>query len=117
MKELYNKNRCRTGLKMDGLTYDDRSQAVILNKGVPIVSKVNNEEMGIYNNQRFKVIKFDSWTITIGDDSKQTKKIMHSDFQKYFLVAYATTIHCNQGASIGEPYTIHEWERLDQRLT
>ncbi len=31
------------GLKLDGLIYDDRSQAVILNIGVPIISKVNNE--------------------------------------------------------------------------
>jgi hypothetical protein len=30
------------GLKLDGLSYDDRSQAVILNKGVPIISKVND---------------------------------------------------------------------------
>jgi hypothetical protein len=54
MKELYKKNNHRTGLKLDGLTYDDRSQAVILNKGMPIISKVNNEGIGIFNNQRFK---------------------------------------------------------------
>jgi hypothetical protein len=35
MKELYNKKH-RKGLKLDGLVYDDRSQAVILNKGMPI---------------------------------------------------------------------------------
>jgi ATP-dependent exoDNAse (exonuclease V) alpha subunit len=38
------------------------------------------------------------------------------DFQKFFLVAYATTTHSAQGMSIGEPYTIHEWDRMDQRL-
>jgi hypothetical protein len=57
MKELYKKNKCRTELKMDALPYDDRSQAVILNKGVPIISKVNNEDIGIFNNQRFKIKK------------------------------------------------------------
>ena len=45
------------GLKLDGLVYDDRSQAVILNKGMPIISKVNNEDIGIFNNQRFKIKK------------------------------------------------------------
>ncbi len=56
MKELYNKKH-RKGLKLDGLVYDDRSQAVILNKGMPIISKVNNEDIGIFNDQRFKIKK------------------------------------------------------------
>ena len=43
-------------------------------------------------------------------------KIRFNDFQKYFLVAYATTIHSAQGLSIGKNYTIHEWNRLDERL-
>ncbi len=44
------------------------------------------------------------------------KDINHNEFQKYFSVAYATTIHSSQGMSINEPYWIHEWDRLDQRL-
>jgi len=54
MKELYNKKGRRRGLKLEGLSYDDRSQAVILYKETPIISKVNNEEIGIFNNQRYK---------------------------------------------------------------
>jgi hypothetical protein len=45
MKELYKKKDYHR-LKLDGLVYDDRSQAVILNIGVPIISKVNNEDIG-----------------------------------------------------------------------
>jgi hypothetical protein len=101
---------------LDGLVNDDCSQTVILNKGMPIISKVNNEDIGIVNNQRFKIVKYDTFTITIEDDFKKLIKINIPDFQKYFLVGYATTIHCNQGASIGEPYTIHEWERLTKGL-
>jgi ATP-dependent exoDNAse (exonuclease V) alpha subunit len=88
----------------------------MLYRGVPIISKVNNEELGVFNNQRYKITKLDSFTITFEDDLKHEFKVNVNDFQKFFLVAYATTIHCNQGASIGEPYTIHEWDRLDQRL-
>ena len=115
MKEMYNKYY-RKGLKLDGLTYDDRSQAVILNKGVPIISKVNNEDIGIFNNQRFKIVKIGTFTITFEDDFKKLLKVNITDFQKYFLVGYATTTHSAQGMSIGEPYTIHEWDRMDQRL-
>jgi len=115
MKELY-KKKYRKGLEIEGLSYDDRSQAVILNKGVPIISKVNNEDIGIFNNQRFKIVKYDAFTITIKDDFENLIKINIPDFQKFFLVAYATTTHSAQGMSIGKPYTIHEWDRMDQRL-
>ena len=84
--------------------------------GVPIISKVNNEELGVFNNQRYKITKIDSFTITFKDDLKHKFKVSVNDFQKFFLVAYATTTHSAQGMSIGEPYTIHEWDRMDQRL-
>jgi ATP-dependent exoDNAse (exonuclease V) alpha subunit len=115
MKELYKKKH-RKGLELEGLSYDDRSQAVMLYRGVPIISKVNNEELGVFNNQRYKITKLDSFTITFEDDLKHEFKVSVKDFQKFFLVAYATTTHSAQGMSIGEPYTIHEWDRMDQRL-
>jgi DNA replication protein DnaC len=116
MHQLHVKNRYRTGLKLDALTYDERSQDVILDKGVPIISKVNNEEMGLINNQRFKIIKLDVFNITIEDDIGNKKDININDFQKFFLPGYATTTHSSQGLSIGEPYTIHEFGKMDQRL-
>jgi ATP-dependent exoDNAse (exonuclease V) alpha subunit len=72
--------------------------------------------MGFINNQRFKIIKLGVFTITIEDDKGNKREINHNDFQKYFMVAFASTIHSAQGASIDENYTIHEWDRLDQRL-
>jgi hypothetical protein len=110
------KNKYRTGLKLDALTYDERSQDVILDKGVPIISKINNEEMGLINNQRFKIIKLDVFNITIEDDIGNKKDININDFQKFFLPGYATTTHSSQGLSISEPYNIHEFDRMDQRL-
>ena len=83
---------------------------------IPIISKVNNEDIGIFNNQRFKIKKIDTFYITIEDDFKNLIKINISDFQKFFLPGYATTTHSAQGMSIGKPYTIHEWDRMDQRL-
>ncbi len=68
MKELYKKKDYH-GLKLNGLDYDNRSQAVILDKGVPIISKVNNEDIGIFNNQRFEIVKIDTFTITIEDEN------------------------------------------------
>jgi len=116
MKEVYNKKGRRRGLKLDALPYDDRSQAVILYTETPIISKVNNDDLGLINNQRYKIKKIDTCRITIQDDLNNEIKINVNEFQKFFLVAYGCTIHSAQGMSIGEPYTIHEWHRLDQRL-
>jgi hypothetical protein len=74
MQEVYKNNSCRTGLKLDGLSYDERSQDVILNKKMPIISKVINKDIGIFNNQRFKIIKIGTFTITIEDDLKKLFK-------------------------------------------
>ena len=65
MKEVYNRKGRRRGLKLDALSYDDRSQAVILYKETPIILKVNNEDIGLINNQRYKITKIDTFTITI----------------------------------------------------
>ena len=72
--------------------------------------------MNLINNQRFIIDKIGPLQMTIQDDLGNTRDICNNDCQKYFLVAYATTIHSAQGLSIGEYYTIHEWDRLDERL-
>jgi hypothetical protein len=84
MHQLHMKNRYRTGLKLDALTCDERSQDVILDKGVPIISKVNNEELGLIDNQRFKIYKLGVFTITIEDDIGNKKEININEFQSSF---------------------------------
>jgi hypothetical protein len=81
-----------------------------------IVNKIENDNMLKYNNQRYKITNIDTFRITIQDDFKKLYEIGIPDFQKFFLPGYATTTHSAQGMSIGEPYTIHEWDRMDQRL-
>ena len=83
---------------------------------MPIICRVNNEEMKLINNQRFKIIKLGVFTITMEDDQGNKRKINHNEFQKYFLVGYGCTVHSAQVGPIGEPYTIHDWDRMDQRL-
>jgi len=89
---------------------------MILNSGMPIIAKINKQNLEIFNNQRFTIKKIDTFNITIEDDFKNLIKINIQDFQKFFLPGYGCTVHSAQGMSIGEPYTIHEWDRMDQRL-
>jgi ATP-dependent exoDNAse (exonuclease V) alpha subunit len=72
--------------------------------------------MNLINNQRFVIKKIGPLQMTIQDDSGNKRDIYNNEFQNFLLVAYATTIHSAQGLSIGENYTIHEWNRLDERL-
>ena len=73
---------------------------------MPVISKLNSKEIGIVNNERFEITNISKVEIIIDNDK----------FQKLFRVAYCTTIHSVQGMSIGESYTLHEWEKYDQRL-
>ena len=42
-------------------------------------------------------------------------KLVFSDFQ-HFYVAFCITIHKSQGSTFDEPFTIHEFDKLDRRL-
>jgi ATP-dependent exoDNAse (exonuclease V) alpha subunit len=91
---------------------------VRLNVGLPIISKINCEEMDIVNNERFEITEISKTYNTITMKSEQGKiiKIKFNDFQKYFRCAFCTTVHSSQGLSIGEKYTLHEWNKYDVHL-
>ena len=42
-------------------------------------------------------------------------KIKHEEF-KFFELAYCITVHCSQGDTIKEPYSIYEWQRFNKKL-
>jgi ATP-dependent exoDNAse (exonuclease V) alpha subunit len=117
MKQVWDK-RGRKGLLLPALPYDIQSQDVRLNVGVPVISKINCEELGIVNNECFEIIEISQTYSKITMKSEQEKiiKIRFNDFQKYFRCGYCTTIHSCQGLSIGEKYTLHEWDRYDKHL-
>ncbi len=81
IKKLYKKKDYH-GLKLDGLVHDDRSHAVILNNGMPIILKVNNnEDIAIFNNQRYKIIRIGTFTIPVKEFKKELKINIPVNFQ------------------------------------
>ena len=108
LKEKSNKEK---KIIIEKLSYDDNSQKVRLFPRVPIIAKISNEDMNIVNNQMFTVHH-----VTNESYDKNLILIPIHEFQRMFYVAYAITIHKCQGETYNEPYTIHEWERLDRRL-
>jgi ATP-dependent exoDNAse (exonuclease V) alpha subunit len=101
---------------MKKLSYDPNSQDVTLFPRVPIIAKISDKEKNIANNQMFTIKKITDESIYIKDEDKNEILIPIHDFQRMFYVAYAITIHKCQGETYDEPYTIHEWERLNKRL-
>jgi ATP-dependent exoDNAse (exonuclease V) alpha subunit len=107
---------------LEKITIDKDSQDVRLLAGTPIISRVNKEEMDIYNNEVFiiKEIQHSKSNILIvdEDDSSRILNIPFNMFQQLFYVAYCITIHKSQGVTYDFPYSIHEWDHpnFDFRL-
>ena len=57
----------------------------MLYRGVPIISNGNNEDIGIFNKQRYEIIKIGTFTITIEDELKHEIQINLNDCQNSFL--------------------------------
>jgi hypothetical protein len=99
------------------LSYDDNSQDVRLLSGMPIIARKNCKELNIANNETFtiKEIRPKSNIIVIQDDNKKMQ-VKFDDFQKLFYVAYCITVYKSQGCTFNDPYTIHEFNRYDERM-
>ena len=111
-----NKNR-KTPLTFKKLDYDPNSQDVELLSGTPIIARKNSKELNIANNETFtiKEIRHSKQILLIEEDGR-TMEIKFSDFQRMFYVAYCITVYKSQGCTFDHPYTIHEWNRYDERM-
>jgi ATP-dependent exoDNAse (exonuclease V) alpha subunit len=142
MDALYKKAKTGNYISLKKLEHDDNSQDVILLAKTPLIAKVNNKSLKLINNERYTIKKVAKNTRElIVENSRQVAKrddegvlltdqdgniIMHTitktltikadEFQNLFRVGYAFTIHSAQGMSIDQPYTIHEFDRMDQKL-
>jgi ATP-dependent exoDNAse (exonuclease V) alpha subunit len=83
---------------------------------MPIMAYKTNNKMNIVNNERFVIDTVIDGVIYYSNDMKKNLQIKVADFQSFFYIAYATTIHKSQACTFNFSYTIHEWEKLDTRL-
>jgi ATP-dependent exoDNAse (exonuclease V) alpha subunit len=109
-------------LELEERAIDKDSQDVRLLAGTPIISRVNKEDMDIYNDEVFSIKKVQhsksNILIVDEDDSSRILNIPFNLFQQLFYVAYCITIHKSQGVTYDFPYSIHEWDHpnFDNRL-
>jgi ATP-dependent exoDNAse (exonuclease V) alpha subunit len=106
-------------LELDGLEYSDNSQDVKLTAGTPLIARVNNKAMDIFNNEMWMITKINkkSETITIKEeDGDKTMDIPNNLVQKLFNPGWCITCHKSQGSTYDHLYTVHEFDKMDERL-
>jgi ATP-dependent exoDNAse (exonuclease V) alpha subunit len=111
------KRKKAKALELPGLSYDQNSQDVRLCAGMPVISRKNNKELNIFNNETFtiKQIRQKEDVIIVEDEGKE-QSVPIPIFTKMFNVAFCITTHKSQGQTFDHNYQIHEWHMMDARL-
>ena len=96
-----------------------KTQSGFIYVGCPIISYKNNKKYDIYNNQTFDITRIDKKkkTFYIMIEGKE-EEFKVSEFSNQFLLAFCITIHCSQGQTYSEKYTIYDWNhpRFNKKL-
>lgn len=96
--------------------FDPNSQEITVFPNLPIISKINDKKIDIVNNEQFIVEKISKLGTIIVKNELKTIELNEKDFAHIFYPAYCITIYASQGQTFKEPYTIHQFDRLDKRL-
>ena len=101
------------------LDFDENSQDIHLFKDLPVISRNNIKKLQIINNAQYKVVSFNKEVVRLNriySKTEQELEIPITKFMYIFYPAYCTSTHRSQGLTINEPFTIHEYERMDKHL-
>ena len=103
-------------IKINKNKINEQSQDIYIYKNLPLICKVTDEKSTLNNNEQFTVIDYDNENINIKSNiDERILNIKIKEFNKIFYPAYAITIYASQGSTINQPYTIHEFDKLDNR--
>ena len=97
-------------------------QDVKLTVGTPVMSCCNVKLLDIVNNEAFEVIKIENENENEGSITLKSKlknnviKWSFKDFNKFFVVAHAITVHKSQGQTFNFKFMIHETHLMSKRM-
>ena len=98
------------------LMYDKNTQDYTLAEGMPLISRINNAKLGIFNNEMFICHKINEKDIIVKNLSGEEYIIDKNYFNKYFLLQFCITTHKSQGISLDKPYCIYEINKFNKKL-
>ena len=97
-----------------------KCQDIIVYNGLPVMACVTREALQLYNSELWSVEKWNDSDITLVSfdelDEKRTTVVDTETFADMFRPAYARTAHRVQGATIRAPYSIYDWNRMEERM-
>lgn len=88
-------------------------------RGLPLIAFKTVTEKGVIvtcKNEFLKVCRVEGEGVILTRENGTEITAPLKTFAEVFRLAFAITAHRSQGATITENYTIHEWDRMDQRL-
>jgi ATP-dependent exoDNAse (exonuclease V) alpha subunit len=106
-------------LELEALDYSENSQDVKLTARTPLIARVNCKGIDIFNNEIWIITKINKKkeTITIKEEGgERTMDIPNNLVQKLFNPGWCITCHKSQGSTYDHPYTIHDFDKMDERL-
>ena len=89
------------------------SQDVWIHEGLPVMAVVGRKGCFV-NGQRFVVTSVGADITMTSEDEEVT--VTPDEFQAWFVMAYAMTVHKAQGQTITGPITIHDSAAMDARM-
>jgi hypothetical protein len=102
---------------IDDILKKDNRQDIYLYAGLPLMSYVNNNKIGIVNGEEFMVVNYDEEKIYIQrtEDRECVGKEIEidiDDLHTYFCVSYCITAHKSQGATYYAKVIIYDFGRM-----
>jgi len=82
---------------------------------MPIIARVNHKTYEIANNETYTITDIKDNIIVVENDD-QIIEININEFQRLFYLSFAVTTYKSQGSTFNHPYTIHEWNKFDNRM-
>ena len=87
-----------------------------ISEGMPIICKQTIEKHDLINNEFFTVESVDCEKVNLKRDDGESIEAGHAFFLQNFELAFCITVHCSQGLSIDEAYSIWEWEKFSKKM-
>jgi len=87
-----------------------------ISEGMPIICKHTIDKYKLINNEFFTVESVDCEKVILKRDDGESIEGSHAFFLNTFELAFCITVHCSQGLSIDEAYSIWEWEKFSKKM-
>jgi 5-methylcytosine-specific restriction endonuclease McrA len=99
----------------------EQSQDVILYKDLPLIATCTRMGLGFANCDEFVVVSYNKKEVVLKfecDDEEDEKEIIVpvDELTKIFAPAYCISTHRAQGSSIGGPFGIFDFEKMNEAL-